>query len=58
MGEHAAKQILELEPEMRQAMCCYQTSMLQLETGISGRRLHSGEMKEVRRKTWVTPGSN
>jgi hypothetical protein len=33
MGEHVTKKILNVDPFMLQAMCCYQTSMLLLATG-------------------------
>ncbi len=47
MGEHIAKVVLELEPEMLQFMCCYQTSMLQLAAGISARMFNGRERNKV-----------
>jgi pentatricopeptide repeat protein len=47
MGERVAKQVLELEPENAEAICCYQIYILPPVTGISEKMLNGRERKEV-----------
>jgi hypothetical protein len=47
MAEHVANRILEMEPDNVLVMCCCQTSMLPLVTGISVRMLNGRERKKV-----------
>jgi len=57
MGERVAKQVLELEPENVEVMCCYQIYILPQVTGILVKMLNGKERKESVKKhlgrTWI-----